>query len=196
MKKRTDNMREFFNKKASGDVYDCVHLNMMNNKEPIARLLPEGTKRALDLGGGTGLELIALFERFSDARVTVVNAAEEMLWQLMARSFGDRVDTICGDFFFVDFGVQYDAVISTSALHHFEEADKERLYRKALECLRTGGMIINSDECAATQEEQDEFFRILARSRGNMPIWIRLLPPKTSAGCSRARALPRCRRSR
>lgn len=162
LKKRAENMREFFNKKASEDAYDCVHLKMMDNKEPITRLLSDGTKRVLDLGGGTGLELIPLFERFPDARVTVVDVAEEMLEQMKKRPFAERVEVVCGDFFFVDFGSGYDAVISTSALHHFEEADKERLYRKAFDCLRPGGMIINSDKCAATQEEQDECFRELA----------------------------------
>lgn len=162
LKKRADNMREFFNKKASEDAYDCVHLNMMGNKEPITRLLPDGTKRVLDLGGGTGLELIPLFERFPDAHVTVVDVAEEMLVQLKKRPFADRVEIVCGDFFFVDFGGEYDAVISTSALHHFEEEDKERLYKKVFDCLCPGGVIINSDKCAATQEEQDECFRELA----------------------------------
>lgn len=162
LKKRAENMRQFFNKKASEDAYDCVHLKMMGNKEPITQMLPEGTMRVLDLGGGTGLELIPLFNRFPEARVTVVDVAEEMLEQLKERPFADRVEIICGDFFFVDFGGGYDAVISTSALHHFEEEDKERLYRKVFDCLRPGGMIVNSDKCVGTQEEQDAGFRELA----------------------------------
>lgn len=162
LKKRAENMRQFFNRKASEDAYDCVHLKMMNNKEPITKALPEGTKRVLDLGGGTGLELIALFERFPDARATVVDVAEEMLNQLKKRPFADRVDIVCGDFFEVDFGGDYDAVISTAALHHFTVADKVRLYRKSLEALRPGGMLINSDKCVATQEEQDYAFKELA----------------------------------
>ena len=161
LKKRAENMRGFFNSKAAGDAYDCVHLKMMNSKEPIARMLPEGTRRVLDLGGGTGLELIPLFERFPDARVTVIDVAEEMLAQLKKRPFADRVECICGDFFDADFGTGYDAVISTSALHHFTEADKTRLFEKALKSLRPGGMLINSDKCSATQEEQDYAFREL-----------------------------------
>ena len=162
LKKRAENMRAFFNRKAAEDAYDCVHLNMMNNKEPITRALPVGTKRVLDLGGGTGLELIALFERFPDAEVTVIDVAEEMLVQLKQRSFSDRVRTVCGDFFEVDFGGNYDAVISTAALHHFTEEDKTYLYRKALECLRPGGLLVNSDKVAATQTDQDYAFKELA----------------------------------
>lgn len=162
LKKRAENMRNFFNRKAAENEYDCVHLRMMGNKEPIVRTLPEGTKRVLDLGGGTGLELIPLFERFPGACVTVVDVAEEMLAQLMKRPFADRVNIVCGDFFFVDFGERYDAVISTAALHHFDEENKTRLYRKALKSLRPGGRLINSDKCVLTQEEQDYGFRELA----------------------------------
>lgn len=98
LKKRTENMKEFFNGKAVEDAYDCVHIKMMGNKEPITKALPENTKKVLDLGGGTGLELIPLYERFPDASVTVVDAAEEMLAQLRQRPFADRVEIICGDF--------------------------------------------------------------------------------------------------
>jgi len=162
LKKRAENMRNFFNLKAAEDAYDCVHLTMMNSKEPITKALPEGTKRVLDLGAGTGLELIPLFERFPEARVTVIDVAEEMLDQLRKRDFADRVEIICGDFFFTDFGNGYDAVISTSALHHFTQEDKTRLYKKCLDCLRPGGMLINSDKCVETQAEQDYAFKELA----------------------------------
>ena len=161
LKKRAENMREFFNEKAAKDAYDCVHIQMMNNKEPITKALPENTKRVLDLGGGTGLELIPLFERFPNAYVTVVDVAEEMLAQLQKRPFANRVEAVCGDFFEVDFGSGYDAVISTSALHHFTEEDKTRLFAKTLKSLRPGGVLINSDKCVETQAEQDYAFREL-----------------------------------
>lgn len=161
LQKRAENMRNFFNRKAREDAYDCVHLNMMESKVVLAQALPEGTARVLDLGGGTGLELIALFERFPEARVTVVDVAEDMLAQLKKRPFADRVDIVCGDFFDVDFGSGYDAMISTSALHHFTEEDKIRLFKKVLKCLRPGGMLINSDKCVLTQEEQDYAFKEL-----------------------------------
>lgn len=162
LKKRAENMRGFFNRKAKEDAYDCVHLKMMDSKIPITEALPEGTKRVLDLGGGTGLELIPLFERFPEAHAVVVDVAEDMLAQLKKRDFSDRVEAVCGDFFEISFGEGYDAVISTAALHHFTEEDKLRLYQKALSGLRPGGMLVNSDKCVFTQEEQDFGFRELA----------------------------------
>jgi len=75
--KRNEEMRDFFNEKADG--YDDVHLKMMDNKIAITALLPEKVERVLDLGAGTGLELIPLFERFPQAHVTVVDISAEML---------------------------------------------------------------------------------------------------------------------
>jgi tRNA (cmo5U34)-methyltransferase len=79
-----------------------------------------------------------------------------MLEKLKKREFAANVDTICGDFFKVYFGSEYDAVISTSALHHFKEEEKKVLYKKILECLKIGGQFINCDKIAQTQEIQDQ----------------------------------------
>lgn len=175
LKKRSLSMKTFFNERVDG--YDNAHTEIMESKERLTRTLPENTKKVLDLGAGTGLELIALFERFPDARVTAVDISEKMLEQLQARPFGDRVTCLAGDFFEVPFGEDYDAVISTSALHHFTREDKTVLYAKILASLRPGGLFINSDWVAETQEEEDERFRELeenpqGRSHIDTPLTI------------------------
>lgn len=155
--RRNEEMRDFFNEKADG--YDDVHLKLMDNKVAIIPNLPEDTKQVLDLGAGTGLELIPLFDRFPDATVRVVDISEEMLKQLKERPFAAHVETLCGDFFLADFGGPYDAVISSAALHHFTEEDKDRLYAKIFACLKDGGVFVNSDRCFDTMEQQVENFR-------------------------------------
>lgn len=138
LQKRNREMRDFFDEKADG--YDEVHLPMMANKRIIAECLPDDTCDVLDLGAGTGLELLPLFGRFPDARVTVIDISEAMLRQLRRRDFSDRVEVVCGDFFEADFGCMRDAVISSAALHHFDESEKARLYGKIAGCLKPGGM--------------------------------------------------------
>lgn len=155
--KRNEEIRDFFNEKADG--YDNVHLPMMANKAAITETLPDGVRSVLDLGAGTGLELIPLFERFPEARVRVVDISIEMLNGLKQRDFIDRLEIVCGDFFDVDFGDGYDAVISSAALHHFDGPEKARLYAKIFACLKPGGMFVNSDRCLNTREEQEERFR-------------------------------------
>lgn len=131
---RNQQQRTFFNEKI--DSYDNVHSIYMKTKKTLGDNLDKNTKKILDLGAGTGLELIHVFELFPAAEVTVIDISEKMLEELRKRSFADRVITICGDFFEIEFGNNYDAVISTSALHHFKKDEKIKLYKKIYNCLK------------------------------------------------------------
>ena len=156
--KRNQEMRDFFNSHAPNNNFDDHHTPLMFTKTVLTENLPEGTKKVLDLGAGTGMELIPLFERFPDARVTAIDIAEKMLDVLRMRPFADKVDILCGDFFSTEFGAGFDAVISSSALHHFQAEPKLKLYEKAFACLRSGGLFLNSDCIYSTQEQEDEHF--------------------------------------
>lgn len=151
---RNQKQRHFFNEKI--DTYDDVHSTFMGTKNTLADNLDKDTKKILDLGAGTGLELIHLFELFPNAKVTVIDITENMLEKLKKRSFSSQVTTICADFFKTDFGKNYDAVISTSALHHFKPEEKQKLYQKIYNCLKENGQFINCDLIALTQEIQDK----------------------------------------
>jgi len=162
---RNQKQREFFNEKIN--TYDDVHKEFMETKIVLAENLDKNTKNILDLGAGTGLELIHVFEMFPDAKVTVIDISENMLEELKKRAFADKVNIICGDFFKTDFGKGNDAVISTSALHHFMPVEKLTLYRKILESLRDGGLFINADKISLSQEEQDFYLKELENNFAN-----------------------------
>ena len=150
---RNQKQRSFFNYKI--DDYDQSHEEFMETKKELADSLDKDARKILDLGAGTGLELIHLFELYPDAEVTVIDISENMLKKLKERSFGDKVNTICGDFFEIEFGDNYDAVISTSALHHFKREEKIKLYKKVLNCLKEKGQFINCDKIAPTEEFEE-----------------------------------------
>ena len=154
LKDRNNKVREFFNEKI--DSYDDVHSSYMDTKAELGDNLDKDVKNILDLGGGTGLELIHLFELYPDAHVTVIDITENMVKKLKTRDFADKVTAICADFFEVDFGKDYDAVISTSALHHFKKEEKVILYKKIYDCLKEGGKFLNSDFIAETEEIEKE----------------------------------------
>ena len=149
---RNQKQRNFFNEKI--DTYDDAHSTYMETKKTLADSLDKDTKKVLDLGAGTGLELIHLFELYPDTMVTVIDITENMLDELKKRDFADHVTTICGDFFEVDFGNDYDAVISTSALHHFKKEEKKVLYKKIYDCLKENGQFINCDKMAYNDEDE------------------------------------------
>lgn len=154
LKDRNNKVREFFNEKI--DSYDDVHSSYMDTKAELGDNLDKDVKNILDLGGGTGLELIHLFELYPDAHVTVIDITENMVKKLKTRDFADKVTAICADFFEVDFGKEYDAVISTSALHHFKKDEKVILYKKIYDCLKEGGKFLNSDFIAETERIEKE----------------------------------------
>ena len=151
---RNQKQRSFFNEKI--DTYDEVHSTFMETKKELADNLDKDSKKVLDLGAGTGLELIHLFELFPNIKVTVIDITENMLEELKKRSFSKNVTTICGDFFEVEFGNDYDAVISTSALHHFLKDTKLKLYKKIYESLGENGEFLNADKIALSNEAEEE----------------------------------------
>lgn len=163
LKQRNEDVRNFFNEKINE--YDNVHEQFMDTKKMITLSLEEDTNKVLDLGAGTGLELIPLFERFPKAKVTAIDITENMLEELNKRDFSDKVKTICGDFFEVGFGNNYDAVISSAALHHFQEEDKIKLYQKIYDSLKENGQFINSDRFVLTKEEEESMLEIFYQNK-------------------------------
>lgn len=157
LKERNENIREFFNNKVES--YDEVHLKYFKTKAQITENLKEEPEKVLDLGCGTGLELIPLFKKYPNVYVTAIDITENMIESLKKREFIDHVIPICGDFFEVDFQEDFDAIISTSALHHFLKEDKSMLYKKIYNSLKKKGEFINSDKIAKNTKEEKELIK-------------------------------------
>lgn len=158
--------REFFNKKI--DEYDNTHASFMKTKNELCSYLPQDVTKILDLGVGTGLELIEIFKKYPNIDVTAVDISEKMLEKLGQRDFSDRIHIIQGNFFDLDFGDDYDAVISTSALHHFLLKDKLVLYKKIYQALKMGGVFLNADKIVNTDLEEDaaiEYYNLYAHEK-------------------------------
>lgn len=163
LSERVTSMRDFFNEKASE--YDGVHAALMDTKDALTQSIPPTAKKILDLGIGTGLELFDLFARIPDAQVTGIDISENMLSVLKARPFAEKVTVHCGNFFALEFGTNYDAVISSSALHHFSAKDKAILYQKIFAALAPGGWFLNTDCIANTKQEEDDAFTYYEANR-------------------------------
>jgi len=164
-------MAEFFNSRA--EVYDEVHTSHIDggraSKDIVAGLLPEGTRRILDLGVGTGLELEAVFARFPEAQVTGIDMAEDMLQKLRERFPGKEMELICGSYLEADFGTaQYDAVISVMSLHHLPPAQKRLLFERVRKCLKPGGGFLNCDYYAKSRA-----YELRCRAK----LWTMHAPP-------------------
>ena len=136
----------------------------------MASLIPQGTRKLLDLGCGTGLELDEIFKIYPDIAVTGVDMTAAMLAQLRAKHPDKQLHLLCEDYFTADFGEDFDCAVSFETMHHFKPERKIGLYQKIYYALNSGGCYIECDYMAEKQEQEDYFFAELARMRAEQGI--------------------------
>lgn len=156
LNKRANEMKNFFNEKIDG--YDELHLKIIAGKEKIVDYIPRDAKNIIDLGAGTGLQLIKVYKEFPNVKTTAIDVSDEMLKKLEERHISDNITIVNESFFDYDFETNIDAVISTQALHHFEPKDKLILYKKVYDCLRNNGVFVNEDYFAENEKVEKQGF--------------------------------------
>ena len=157
LNKRANEMNEFFNRVVDID-YDERHLKLIEAKEKIIDFLPGNMKNVIDLGTGTGLQLIKLYKKYPNVHTIAIDISDGMLKKLEERHISDNITIVNKSFFDYDFGNDIDAVISSQALHHFEPKDKLTLYKKVYDCLKKDGVFVNEDYFAEDEETEKQLF--------------------------------------
>ena len=159
MKEKLEEMSAFFTARVEG--YDQHMLEEVEGcregYQRLAQALPEKTRRLLDLGCGTGLELEPVFCRFPDAEVTGVDLTAAMLERCRKKFEGKALRLIQGDYLRLDFGENlYHGIISFQSLHHFTHEEKLGLYHRLYQALSSGGVFVQCDYMVETQEEETD----------------------------------------
>jgi SAM-dependent methyltransferase len=131
-----------------------VHPHYREIQDVILDSLPisqDDAALVVDLGGGSGRLAERLLEKFPNARVWVIDQSDAFL--TLAREklcrFGFR--GVCHQARLQDdwqpvLPEAPAAIVSTSAIHHLDPAEKQRLYRQCADSLRPGGVFLNGDE--------------------------------------------------
>lgn len=125
--------------------------------EAIVHTLPfEHTARieVIDLGCGTGTVSRAVKDAYPKAKLTCLDISGNML-QIAGGKLSDAPDAtyINSDFNHFNFQQQYDAVVSSLALHHLVTAqDKQDFYNKIYSGLKAGGVFVNADVVLASTD--------------------------------------------
>lgn len=109
----------------------------------IAEQLPaSGALKVLDIAAGHGMYGIAVAQRNPGAEIfaldweAVLEVAKE---HAAAAGVADRYRTVPGSAFTAEFGAEYDAVLLTNFLHHFDPATCQSVLAKVCAALKPGG---------------------------------------------------------
>jgi len=104
-------------------------------------------KTILDLGGGTGLFSQLVYQQNPHLQFVLADISAPMLSVAKERFEGlKNFDFIELDFSREDIPGKYDIIISGLAIHHLEDADKQKLYTNIYNALNEGGLFINADQ--------------------------------------------------
>ncbi len=115
--------------------------------QAVAHMLPlpfDRTTKVLDIAASHGLYGISIAQRFHHANIVALdwkNVLEVTTENAQRFGISDRFSTIAGDAFQVDFGNDYDAIVLTNLLHHFDETTCTDLLEKCHRALRPGGIV-------------------------------------------------------
>ena len=155
-----ERMTDFFENRI--DEYEEHMLSIShirNGYKKLAKLIPSDSEKLLDLGCGTGLELVEIFKQNPEIKVTGIDLTQGMLNKLI-KKFPDKIiEIINASYFDYDFGInKYDVIISYQTLHHFEYKEKTKLYEKLFKALTSEGQYIECDYMVFKQEEEDFYF--------------------------------------
>ncbi|MCL4322086.1 MAG: methyltransferase domain-containing protein [Deltaproteobacteria bacterium] len=137
------------------DLYS-IPVSLIQNRNGNKKL------KALDIGAGTGLFASFLLEKYPDARVTLIDMAEDMLNVAKRRFEGNgNIKYITADYSRYGFSENFDAVISAMSIHHLADAEKRRLFKKIYGLLNTGGIFVNAEQVMGETPELDALYRKL-----------------------------------
>lgn len=149
------------------DTYEEHMTRWSRHYKWMAELLPDDTKTLLDLGCGTGLELDCIYSWFPHLQVTGVDLCRQMLEKLQKKHHDKGVHLILQDYFsYEPEKDRFDAVVAFQTLHHFSAEKKRPLFQKVCQCLKPGGVYLECDYIATSQEMEGLAFAECARRRG------------------------------
>lgn len=133
------------------DLYNITR-NLANSKEE--------TPKILDLGAGTGLLTKYLFKKYRMAEFTLIDLSEEMLNVARNRFEGlNNFRYIVADYTEYDFKDSFDIVVSSLSIHHLEDNDKKKLYKKVYNILNNEGIFLNADQVIGSTSNIDKSYQ-------------------------------------
>lgn len=118
----------------------------------------EAVFSVIDLGCGTGNVAKKIQENYPNAQITCMDMSEKML-EITNEKLSQKAIGLCDSFDTFVFEKNYDAIVSSLALHHLanEQAHRE-FYSQIYQALNPAGVFINADMTKAVSPNLQEVF--------------------------------------
>ena len=112
---------------------------------------PDAPFVLVDLGGGSGRLVERVLNRFANTRAVLVDQSEPFLALAERRliPFGPRATLLkrrLQEDWPADLTAAPHVIVSMSAIHHLDPAEKRALYQRCHDALAPGGILLNGDE--------------------------------------------------
>lgn len=140
----------------------------VHGERMLLELLPQQITRVIDLGTGDGRLLALVKLARPGIEAVALDFSPTMIEKAKERFDGDPLVTV-SDHDFSDsisgFG-QFDAVISSFAIHHVEDPRKQELYEEIFDMLTPGGVFLNLEHVSSpTEKLHDDFLSAMGITR-------------------------------
>ena len=137
--------------------------------EAVARCIPSTSRRILELGCGTGELSIKILKRCPDAQIIALDYSPRMIeaarakmaearyqrWSGIEADFGEWADN--PEKF--DIGTEFDACVSSLAIHHLSDEMKAKLFQRIGKSLKSGGCFWNADPVLSESPILEEIYQ-------------------------------------
>lgn len=159
-----DNVKKHFQEEA--EVFDELIKTLIPHYQDMIQALictlPFHHKekvKVLDLGSGTGNLSLAVKKKFPKARITCLDLADSMIQQTQLKLADYRdVDYLVGDLRDLEALCEYDAVVSSLAIHHLQRGEQKSFYSKLYSALKESGVFYNADILQSTVEHLNQIY--------------------------------------
>jgi SAM-dependent methyltransferase len=163
---------------------EFIHPLYLRVQEEVLRQLTFDSHASfllVDLGAGSGRLVERVFAQFSNARAVLVDQSEPFLAiaERRLQRFDDRVILVnrrLQDDWPANLPTAPNAIVSMSAIHHLDPAEKQLLFARCHDVLAPSGVLINGDEYRP--ENDDDYLAAMkwwcdqkeaAEQRGQIP---------------------------
>ena len=102
-------------------------------------------KKVLDLGIGTGITSEKILKLLPGASLTAVDFSEQMIKGAKKLLAKYKVEYLLGDYSELDFGTDFDIVLSVIGFHHQNDEGKKKMFKKIYNSLKPDGIFILGD---------------------------------------------------